>query len=775
MASAAAASVAAAAPAARAASLAPLPLGAALLRRPAGAGLGLRANCKVGRAGLRPGFVQRCKASSATTERGATAVAAEAQKAVLQRKLPAADLAAPSSRSNGKPEAEAGKAWCDESTESGAAPWEGDSGGGGGPVGGLPPSRVRTVRDYLSSTGDIVKPDGGPPRWFTPLDVRPAKPGLPLLFFLPGIDGTGLGLVLHHESLSRMFEMSCLNIPTSDRTTFAGLVELVEQRLIEERKKAPNRPLYIIGESFGGTLALAIAARNPSMDLQLVVVNPATSFDRTPLKPLFPFLQSIPPLLYRVVPFALSTTLGDPVRMAAAGLDGEEGFASAAPWERALKIRDNLVAMLPQLPLMADILPQETLAWKLKLLKEGQEYTEPLLPLIENSVVIVASGKDGLLPSAEEAKRLRTKLKKCRVRNYRDAGHSILLEEGLDLGSLIKGVGMYKRGSGNSDPVLDFVPPSPAEVYRGGGIVRFLRQLTSPVFFSTCEETGKVIQGLSHLRVKENTPLLFVGNHQLFATDLGVLVEGVLREKNLLLRGLAHPAALGIITRDEEKGGSEETSFDQGGLGDFFRTFGAVPVSGNSLYKLLQSKQAALLYPGGVREAYKRKGEEYKLFWPERPEFVRMATKHGATIIPVAAIGADDGLQIVFDTEEVLQLPFLGDRARRTAQRVPSARPGRSTREVDETFVAPIVAPKLPRRLYFLFGAPIQTAGKSCLQHLLKDKEGTEKLYQQVKAELEDGLSYLLEKREEDPYDSFVFRAFFEATWGGRQAPTFTP
>ena len=51
--------------------------------------------------------------------------------------------------------------------------------------------------------------------------------------------------------------------------------------------------------------------------------------------------------------------------------------------------------------------------------------------------------------------------------------------------------------------------------------------------------------------------------------------------------------------------------------------------------------------PGGVREAYKRKGEEYRLFWPERPEFVRAAARFGATIVPFAAVGAEDGVQLV--------------------------------------------------------------------------------------------------------------------------------
>ena len=41
---------------------------------------------------------------------------------------------------------------------------------------------------------------------------------------------------------------------------------------------------------------------------------------------------------------------------------------------------------------------------------------------------------------------------------------------------------------------------------------------------------------------------------------------------------------------------------NNGGFGSFLETFGAVPVGGQNLYKLLEGGEAALLYPGGVRE-----------------------------------------------------------------------------------------------------------------------------------------------------------------------------
>jgi len=39
-------------------------------------------------------------------------------------------------------------------------------------------------------------------------------------------------------------------------------------------------------------------------------------------------------------------------------------------------------------------------------------------------------------------------------------------------------------------------------------------------------------------------------------------------------------------------------------------------------------------------------GEEYKLFWPDQQEFVRMAARFGATIVPFGTVGEDDVAEV---------------------------------------------------------------------------------------------------------------------------------
>ncbi len=99
------------------------------------------------------------------------------------------------------------------------------------------------------------------------------------------------------------------------------------------------------------------------------------------------------------------------------------------------------------------------------------------------------------------------------------------------------------------------------------------------------------------------------------------------QERGTLVRGLAHPFAVGGFQfgqQQDKPGGERATSplglpFGVGGdaearkrkedeeqgtqaFASFLKTFGAVPVNGSNLYSLLALGETALLYPGGVRE-----------------------------------------------------------------------------------------------------------------------------------------------------------------------------
>ncbi|KAK4749547.1 hypothetical protein SAY87_026996 [Trapa incisa] len=288
------------------------------------------------------------------------------------------------------------------------------------------------------------------------------------------------------------------------------------------------------------------------------------------------------------------------------------------------QLSGNLTALLPRLSGLADIIPKGTLLWKLKLLNSAAAYANSRLHLIKAEVLVLAR---------EEGQRLVKSIQNCRVRHFKDNGHTLLMEEGINLLTVIKGTYTYRR-SRRHDCVTDFLPPCMSEFKKGfEQIIWMVRYASSSVFYSTLED-GKILKGLS-----------------------GVPSEG---PKNILVRGMAHPA---LFIGEIENPTSEFS------IPDWMKVFGAVPVTGSNLYKLLSSNSHVLLYPGGAREALHYKGEEYKCIWPDQPEFVRMAARFGATIVPFGAVGKDDTAEIsllpflryVLDYNDMMKIPSLND------------------------------------------------------------------------------------------------------------------
>ncbi|XP_035538942.1 acyltransferase-like protein At1g54570, chloroplastic [Juglans regia] len=613
-----------------------------------------------------------------------------------------------------------------------------------------------TVRDYFDMAKDIVKSDGGPPRWFCPVACGCPLKDSPVLLFLPGMDGTGMGLVLHHKSLGKAFEVRCLHIPVHDRTPFEGLVKYVGETVKQEHASSPNKPIYLVGDSLGGCLALAVASRNPTIDLVIILANPATSFGRSQLQPLFPILEAMPDGLHSAVPYLLSSIMGDPVKMAMVNIESR-----LPPGKKLEQLSLSLTSLLPYLSGFDDIIPKNTLLWKLKLLKSAAAYTNSRLHAVKAEVLILSSGKDNMVPSGDEAQRLKELLQNCAVRHFKDSGHTLLLEDGIGLMTVIKGTCKYRRSS-RHDYVSDFLPPSRKELqYACDQVLGLLRFASGSIMFSTLED-GKIVKGLAG--VPSDGPVLLVGYHMLMGLELSPLVERFLIEKNIMVRGLAHP---NLFARKFESS-SPEFSFN-----DWIKVFGGLPVTASNLFKLLSTKSHVLLYPGGAREALHYKGEEYKLFWPNQPEFVRMAARFGATIVPFGVVGEDDIAELVLDYNDLIKIPVVKDFIRDANSNMIRVRDETSGEVGSQELFIPGLLPKIPGRFYYLFGKPIETKGRN---EILKDKKVANQLYLQIKSEVERNMAFLIKKREEDPYRSVVDRTLYKAIYAtSNEIPAFEP
>ena len=64
---------------------------------------------------------------------------------------------------------------------------------------------------------------------------------------------------------------------------------------------------------------------------------------------------------------------------------------------------------------------------------------------------------------------------------------------------------------------------------------------------------------------------------------------------------------------------------------------------------LMGDGEDILVFPGGGNEVFKDRGQRYKLLWKERIGFARLAIEHGYPIVPFAAVGAEEMLDIVAD------------------------------------------------------------------------------------------------------------------------------
>ncbi|PPD74078.1 hypothetical protein GOBAR_DD28995 [Gossypium barbadense] len=542
-----------------------------------------------------------------------------------------------------------------------------------------------------------------------------------------------------------IFEIWCLHIPVTDKTSFTDLVKLVERTVRSEYKRSPDRPIYIVGESLGACIALDIAARNPDVDLVLILANPATSFSRSQLQSLIPVLQVMPDQLSLYFSYMLNLASGDPLRMAI-----ENVAKGLMPHQIVGELTQDLVAMSSYLCVLADMLPRETLLWKLQMLKSASSSANSHLHAVKNQALLLCSGKDQLFPSEEEAQRLYRMLPKCEKRVLEESGHFLFLEDGFDLVTAIKGASFYRQGK-YLDYVSDYIPPTPYEFKKIYESNRWVLAVTSPVMLSTLED-GKVVRGLAG--IPSEGPVLYVGYHMLLGFELAPLVLQFLMERNILLRGIAHPM---MFTRAKEGRMLDLGSFDT------YRLMGAVPVSGSNFYKLLSSKSHALLYPGGVREALHRKGEEYKLFWPEQSEFVRMASRFGAKIVPFGVVGEDDVGELVFDYNDQMQIPSLRTFIKELTEEVVHLRIDASGEVSNQDVYLPGVVPKLPGRFYYYFGKPIETKER---KEELRNRERAHEVYLHVKTEVEKCIAYLKEKREEDPYRNLMTRLVYQATHG---------
>ncbi|MGK3742964.1 MAG: pimeloyl-ACP methyl ester carboxylesterase, partial [Bacillariaceae sp.] len=224
---------------------------------------------------------------------------------------------------------------------------------------------------------------------------------------------------------------------------------------INEQKGIGNRPIYIAGESFGGILALDVAStilaeqKKKKIDADLginlkglVLINPATCYDRSQLAIAGPKVATTPSIFY------ILSLFSQLVPLFTDEFSFEQLFlilqAKALPSVIDNPSREAYMGRVAiSLPTKLEFMPSSTLSWRLEEWLENGcvALGESSLSFRDFQSLIVVGENDKTLPSIAEAERLASKVMsttKTQIHVVDGAGHASTCGSRLDLAAVIR-------------------------------------------------------------------------------------------------------------------------------------------------------------------------------------------------------------------------------------------------------------------------------------------------------------------------------------------------
>ena len=664
-----------------------------------------------------------------------------------------------------------------------------------GAEGASPSRRPAYAGPALDFTIASPLPPGASPdalRLLAPAGRATARPpgggGAPLVY-IPGLDGSGEGVRLQVPALiAAGYDVRCLKVPVGNREGWPGLTRAAAVLLRADLPSvAAAGGATVVAESFFAPLALMLAAEAPELVSRLVLINPAVNSGSsdaagTDTSSASSSQRSAMP----DVPLATLASAAEAV----AGL-GLLELAPGAVYDAALQVAAALAVETTRvgggagargvhasgMVMPGDGLPPAAAAWRLSLWRAARLPDRYLHGVAQRTLIVVAA-RDRVLPSLQQGARLARLLPNAARVVFADSGHALLLEDDFDLAAVMDCHGIYPPGgsaaaptaSSDADDVGEQVlgsSPSRSGSGAAAGGFEALREARarSPVAEEDLDVLGrwlepwKLIASPAILGTKnlpdpiatwhgaggdggkaKPRPILFVGNHSgAGALDLPLLVHE-LHLRGYVARALAHPAAW----------------FSP--LGAAIERFGGVKATPYAAYRLLKEGSHVLLFPGGNDEVGKGEGGSVELRWKAHADFVRMAARFDAIIVPFAALGAEDAgvLNGFGGSASAAAGPLLealfGDPA--------LSEVGISEGGNRGLGIASLVVPSL-QRVYFKFGAPLEASAFVGGADGRSDgfEGGSEELAAAVRESVMAGIAELEEVRRTDPQREFSDRA----------------
>jgi 1-acyl-sn-glycerol-3-phosphate acyltransferase len=232
--------------------------------------------------------------------------------------------------------------------------------------------------------------------------------------------------------------------------------------------------------------------------------------------------------------------------------------------------------------------------------------------------------------------------------------------------------------------------------------------------------------GLKHL--DQDKPSILVGNHSIYAWDVAIMLVELKLQKDIGLRALGDRIHAQVPY-----------------WRDLLESYGVVPGTPENCAQLMQNKEHILVFPGGAREAFKRRGEEHRLFWKKRTGFARMAVANKYPITPFFVYGADLGYDILWDYSRMKKNRVLAPLFRKKSRLNQLLRDGELFPPLALGRYNTLLPKKTP--IIFKFGKPIATRkykGATDQDTLWEVRERVEDAVTQL---MQECIDYLEQKR----------------------------
>ena len=255
------------------------------------------------------------------------------------------------------------------------------------------------------------------------------------MLVLPGLDGSGITAWTQFPELSEDYEIRALRIASDDRTSYEDLVDNVSAEVASAQVN--GREVLLLGESMGAGVALDVARAQSSSLSALVLVSPATGWDRTWLGKLRKWLITLPGWALGLVIALTTYQLFDVDLMRTTAMRIATGtkapiLDTPARIDYAWKVVADMPGAFAAPP---DTIRHRIEQWAEPSIAAGRDLADLTVPLL-----IVAGTADLRVPAEAEAARLAQAAPavcRAKVHLVEGAGHAGATDERLDLRAVL--------------------------------------------------------------------------------------------------------------------------------------------------------------------------------------------------------------------------------------------------------------------------------------------------------------------------------------------------